>query len=66
MPNKIVFKKKYIDLKGGTEATLNPDWCDGHHSQCMDAAPSCQKGGEDQIYKKYKKYKHKYKLLNKQ
>lgn len=61
MPSRLIFNK-IKKQTGGTEPNVNPDWCDGHHSQCMDVAPSCQKGGTDSLYKKYKKYKLKYKL----
>ena len=56
--NKYV-KNKY-NITGGMEPTVNPDWCDGNHSQCMDIFQTCQKGGSTKWYNKYKKYKYKY------
>ena len=52
-------------LKGGMEPGVNPNWCDGHFSQCKDAYQIYQDGGKNQklYYKKYKKYKKKIKLL---
>lgn len=63
MPDKLIFNYTN-NQNGGTEPNVNPDWCDGHHSQCMDISPSCQKGGSQYLYRKYKKYKQKYKSIN--
>lgn len=51
-------------MRGGALPSVNPEWCDGHVSQCQDnfdlGGNQCQKGGRDNHYKKYKKYKQKY------
>lgn len=45
------------------EASVNPNWCDGHPTQCKDSYQMYQDGGKKNLnyYKKYKKYKQKVK-----
>lgn len=55
-------------MNDNMEASVNPNWCDGHPSQCKDSYQIYQDGGEDSnnklnYYKKYKKYKQKVKKM---
>ena len=60
----VKYKSHIKHLKGGTLPSANPEWCDGHVSQCQDnfdlGNTKCQSGGNAVFYKKYKKYKQKY------